>query len=112
MGCRGVEGARDGGGMTCPRCQHSSPPGARFCEECATPLARSCSNCGAPLSATAKLCHACAHPVVTGISGQSSSPESYITQYLADKFLVLCISYDSRHHYDIVILEDLSVSSS
>src|SRR5262245_16986612 len=49
--------------MKCPRCQHDNPQGTRFCEECATPLARTCSNCGTALSATAKFCHACAHPV-------------------------------------------------
>src|SRR3989442_6247560 len=66
-------------GMTCPRCQHANPQGARFCEECATPLARTCSNCGTPLSVTAKFCHACAHPVAaaTGTESRFASPEAY-----------------------------------
>ena len=37
--------------MTCPRCQHANPPGAKFCEECATPLARTCAQCGSEASA-------------------------------------------------------------
>src|SRR5438094_6804430 len=37
MGCRGVEGARDGGGMACPRMPHMSPPRASFFGEIATP---------------------------------------------------------------------------
>src|SRR2546427_606403 len=110
MGCRGVEGARDGGGMTCPRCQHSSPPGARFCEECATPLARMCSNCGAPLSATAKFCHACAHPVVTGISGQSRSPESYIPKHLAEKILISRSAIEGERKQVTVLFADLKGS--
>src|SRR5437762_4209471 len=110
MGCRGVEGARDGGGMTCPRCQHSSPPGARFCEECATPLARTCSNCGAPLSATAKFCHACAHPVVTGISGQSRSPESYIPKHLAEKILISRSAIEGERKQVTVLFADLKGS--
>src|SRR5438034_10200754 len=110
MCCRGVEGARDGGGMTCPRCQHSSPPGARFCEECATPVARTCSNCGAPLSATAKFCHACAHPVVTGICGQSRSPESYIPKHLAEKILISRSAIEGERKQVTVLFADLKGS--
>src|SRR5438034_3107231 len=110
MGCRGVEGARDGGGMTCPRCQHSSPPGARFCEEVATAPARTCSDCGAPLSATAKFCHACAHPVVTGISGQSRSPESYIPQHLAAKILISRSAIEGERKKVTVLFADLKGS--
>ena len=57
--------------MKCPRCQHDNPQGARFCEECATPLARACSNCGTALSATAKFCHACAHPINPEVVGSN-----------------------------------------
>jgi predicted amidophosphoribosyltransferase len=32
--------------MLCSRCQHDSPPRAKFCEECAAPLTRTCANCG------------------------------------------------------------------
>jgi len=96
--------------MTCPRCQHSSPPGARFCEECATPLARTCSNCGAPLSATAKFCHACAHPVVTGISGQSRSPESYIPKHLAEKILISRSAIEGERKQVTVLFADLKGS--
>src|SRR5882724_12783260 len=110
MACRGAEGARDGGGMTCPRCQHSNPPGARFCEECATPLARTCSNCGAPLSVTAKFCHACAHPVVTGISGQSRSPESYIPKHLAERILISRSAIEGERKQVTVLFADLKGS--
>src|SRR6266699_6240140 len=110
MGCRGVEGARDGGGMTCPRCQHSSPPGARFCEECATPLARTCSNCGAPLSATAKFCHACAHPVAGGAGTPSRSPDSYTPKHLAEKILTSKAALEGERKQVTVLFADLKGS--
>ena len=73
--------------MKCPRCQHESPQGARFCEECATPLAPTCSSCGTALSATAKYCHACAYPVASGTGAPSRPPDSYTPKHLAEKIL-------------------------
>jgi len=96
--------------MTCPRCQHSNPPGARFCEECATPLARTCSNCGAQLSATAKFCHACAHPVVIGIGVHSRSPESYIPKHLAERILISRSAIEGERKQVTVLFADLKGS--
>jgi predicted amidophosphoribosyltransferase len=70
--------------VKCPRCEHDNPQGARFCEECSTPLARTCSNCGTPLSATAKFCHACAHPVAAA-GAPSRAPARYAPKHLAEK---------------------------
>jgi Double zinc ribbon len=77
--------------MQCPRCQHESEAGAKFCEECAAPLARACAGCGRPLSPTAKFCAECAHP--TGLAAapvstqRFGSPEAYTPRPLAEKIL-------------------------
>src|SRR5262245_3155157 len=96
--------------MTCPRCQHENPQGARFCEECATPLARTCSNCGTLLSATAKFCHACAHPVGAGTGTQSRSPDSYTPKHLAEKILTSKAALEGERKQVTVLFADLKGS--
>src|SRR5262245_9155467 len=96
--------------MTCPRCQHENPQGARFCEECATPLARTCSNCGTLLSATAKFCHACAHPVGAGTGTQSRSPDSYTSKHLAEKILTSKAALEGERKQVTVLFADLKGS--
>src|SRR2546426_3700476 len=50
--------------MKCVRCQHESPPAAKFCVECAAPLAAAvtCARCGTRLPPGAKFCPECALP--------------------------------------------------
>ena len=62
--------------MKCPRCAHENRQEARIC-----------SNCGTAPSATAKFCHACAHPVASTAGTPSRSPDSYILKHLAEKIL-------------------------
>src|SRR2546426_4022557 len=97
-------------GMTCPRCQHANPQGARFCEECATPLARTCSNCGTQLSATAKFCHACAHPAAADASAPSRSPQSYTPKHLAEKILTSRSAIEGERKQVTVLFADLKGS--
>jgi len=96
--------------MKCPRCQHENPQGARFCEECAAALARTCSNCGTPLSATAKFCHACAHPVAAGEStpARSASPEAYTPKHLAEKILTSRSTFEGERKQVTVLFVDVS----
>ena len=96
--------------MKCPRCQHDSPEGARFCEECATPLARTCSNCGTALSAAAKFCHACAHPVPAGVGTLSRAPESYTPKHLAEKILTSKAALEGERKQVTVLFADLKGS--
>jgi class 3 adenylate cyclase len=96
--------------MKCPRCQHDSPQGARFCEECATALARTCSNCGTALSATAKFCHACAHPVAAGTGTPSRSPDSYTPKHLAEKILTSKAALEGERKTVTVLFADLKSS--
>jgi class 3 adenylate cyclase len=94
--------------MKCPRCPHDNPQGARFCEECATPLARTCSNCGTALSATAKFCHACAHPAAAG--PPSRSPDSYTPKHLAEKILISKAALEGERKQVTVLFADLKSS--
>src|SRR5690242_1702444 len=96
--------------MRCPRCQHDSPQGARFCEECATPLARTCSNCGTALSAAAKFCHACAHPVPAGAGIPPRSPASYTPRHLAEKILTSKAALEGERKLVTVLFADLKGS--
>src|SRR5438132_3986867 len=97
-------------GMTCPRCQHANPQGARFCEECATPLARTCSNCGMQLSASAKFCHACAHPAAGDASAPSRSPQAYTPKHLAEKILTSRSGIEGERKQVTVLFADLKGS--
>ena len=96
--------------MKCPRCQHNNPQGARFCEECATPLSRSCSNCGTALSATAKFCHACAHPAAVAAEAPSRSPDSYTPKHLAEKILTSKAALEGERKQVTVLFADLKGS--
>src|SRR5262245_58126066 len=93
--------------MRCPRCQHDSPQGARFCEECATPLARTCSNCGMALSATAKFCHTCAHPVASGTDAPRPSPDSYTPKHLAERIINSKAALEGERKQVTVLFADL-----
>ena len=94
--------------MKCPRCQHENLQGARFCEECAAPLARTCSSCGMALSATAKFCHACAHPSTAG--GLAGPPESYTPKHLAQRILTSKSALEGERKRVTVLFADLKGS--
>jgi class 3 adenylate cyclase/tetratricopeptide (TPR) repeat protein len=96
--------------MKCPRCQHENPQGARFCEECATSLTRACSNCGTALSATAKFCHACAHPVASASDEPFRSPESYTPKHLAERILTSKTALEGERKQVTVLFADLKGS--
>jgi len=98
--------------MKCPRCQHESPSGAKFCEECATPLARACASCGNPLSATAKFCPECAHPVAAGVATQPrfASPETYTPKHLAEKILTSKGALEGERKQVTVLFADMKGS--
>jgi zinc ribbon protein len=81
-----------------------------FCEECATPRARTCSNCGTALSATAKFCHACAHPVAVGAGTPTRSPDSYTPRHLAEKMLRSKAAREGESKQVTVLFADLKGS--
>ena len=87
------------------------PKGARFCEECASPLARTCSNCGTSLSATAKFCHACAHPDA-GADTASRSPDSYTPRHVAERILTSASALEGERKHVSVLFCDLVESTA
>ncbi len=99
--------------MKCPRCQHESHPGAKFCEECAAPLARACTNCGTPLSPAAKFCSECAHPAgqaAVSTSQRFGAPETYTPKYLAEKILTSRAALEGERKHVTVLFADLKGS--
>ena len=98
--------------MTCPRCQHTNQPEARFCEECGTPLTRTCPNCGGLLSPTAKFCAQCAQPVAAtpALQARFSSPDSYTPKYLAERILTSRSALEGEHKQVTVLFADLKAS--
>ncbi|MEO7117598.1 MAG: zinc ribbon domain-containing protein, partial [Candidatus Limnocylindrales bacterium] len=48
--------------MTCPRCGHENPAGAKFCLECGTPFNRNCPDCGHSVVG-GKFCIECGAPL-------------------------------------------------
>src|ERR1700693_188354 len=95
--------------MTCPRCQHANPPGAKFCEECATPLNRTCAQCGNQVSPTAKFCPECAHPVSGAAVGQPrvATSEGYPPKHLAEKILTSKAALEGERKQVTVWFADL-----
>ncbi|HHI9467496.1 TPA: zinc ribbon domain-containing protein [Legionella anisa] len=47
------------GGLSCPRCNASLAPGARFCNQCGSSLENTPCTCGATIAAGAKFCGQC-----------------------------------------------------
>src|SRR5262245_47507930 len=100
--------------MQCPRCQHESEAGAKFCQQCAAPLARACAKCGRQLPPTAKFCPECAHP--TGLPTapsqpqQFGSPDSYTPKHLAEKILTSKSALEGERKQVTVLFADLKGS--
>src|SRR5207249_12086096 len=78
--------------MKCVRCQHESPPAAKFCVECAAPLAAAvtCARCGTRLPPGAKFCPECALPAgaaAPAAAARFASPVEFTPPHIAAKAL-------------------------
>src|SRR5438552_17283366 len=78
--------------MKCVRCQHESPPAAKFCVECAAPLAAAvtCARCGTRLPPGAKFCPECALPAgaaAPAAETRFASPVEYPPPHIAEQLL-------------------------
>ena len=98
--------------MTCSRCQHANPPGAKFCEECAAPLTGMCAQCGNQVSPTAEFCPECAHPVSGAPAGppRFAAPEAYTPKHLAEKILTSKAALEGERKQVTVLFADLKGS--
>ncbi len=96
--------------MKCPRCQHESPPNAKFCAQCATPLARDCARCGTRLPTNAKFCPECAHPVTAAVEPRFASPAEYTPKHIAEKILSSKGALEGERKQVTVLFADLKGS--
>src|SRR5438094_2473235 len=98
--------------MRCARCQHESPPEAKFCAECGALLVHDCARCGARLPAGAKFCAECAHPVATPPAPQarSASPIEHTPKHLADRILSSKGALEGERKQITVLFADLKGS--
>jgi class 3 adenylate cyclase len=64
----------------------------------------------AALSATAKFCHACAHPVAVGADTPSRSPDSYTPKHLAERIINSKAALEGERKQVTVLFADLKGS--
>ncbi len=98
--------------MKCPRCDHESPPHAKFCPECAAPLFLRCAKCGAQLPVSAKFCPECAHPVSTPPTSAPllDSRAAYTPKHLAERILTSRSALEGERKQVTVLFADLKGS--
>jgi class 3 adenylate cyclase/tetratricopeptide (TPR) repeat protein len=99
--------------MRCSRCQHESPPSAKFCAECGASLARDCTRCGLRLPEGAKFCPECAQPVAAPTlapEGRYASPAEYTPKHIAEKILSSKGALEGERKQVTVLFADLKGS--
>src|SRR5437879_6674636 len=99
--------------MKCPRCQHESRSGAKFCAECGAPLARDCPSCGTRLPPDAKFCPECGHAVGAAAPITETrfvSPADYTPKHIADKILSSRGALEGERKHVTVLFADLKGS--
>src|SRR5215510_3134162 len=96
--------------MQCPRCQHTNPSRAEFCEQCGVRLGRACSNCGGQLAPTMKFCPECGRSVAESFSPRRASPEAYTPKHLAEKILTSKSALEGERKRVTVLFADLRAS--
>jgi hypothetical protein len=69
--------------MKCPRCQHETPPQAKFCLECGARFVIARGQCGTQLPAGAKFCFECGTPTDSDGTepARLASPQSYTPKH-------------------------------
>src|SRR3989449_9806749 len=97
------------------RCQHESPPAAKFCVECAAPLAAAvtCARCGTRLPPGAKFCPECALPAgaaAPAAETRFASPVEYTPTHIAEKILNSRGALEGERKHVTVLFADLKGS--
>ena len=98
--------------MQCPRCQHESPPNAKFCAECGATLGRDCARCGTQLPLGAKFCPECAQAVAAAPVPETrfASPAEYTPKHIAEKILSSKGALEGKRKQVTVLFADLKGS--
>jgi len=97
--------------LSCPRCRHDNPPGAKFCIECASPFQPACGRCGTQLPPAAKFCPECAHPADAGSVRAAAAPEAYTPQHLAERILDSRAALEGERKQVTVLFADIKGST-
>ena len=95
--------------LSCPRCRHENPTGAKFCIECASALQPACRRCGTRLPPAAKFCPECAHPAGAD-SRAAAAPEAYTPQHLAARILDSRAALEGERKQVTVLFADMKGS--
>ncbi len=96
--------------LSCPRCRHENPAGAKFCVECAAPLTRACTRCGTALPTAAKFCPECAQPAGEATPRSAAVPEAYTPRHLAERILDSRAVLEGERKQVTVLFADLKGS--
>ena len=96
--------------LSCPRCRHENPPGAKFCIECASPFQPACGRCGTRLPPAAKFCPECACAADSPGARTIATPEAYTPQHLAERILDSRAALEGERKQVTVLLADMKGS--
>jgi class 3 adenylate cyclase/tetratricopeptide (TPR) repeat protein len=96
--------------MRCDRCQHESPPEAKFCGACGARLEHACPACHRPNPAGNKFCQECGAALVA-IVPAARPADSYTPRYLAEKILTSKRALEGERKQVTILFADLKGST-
>jgi class 3 adenylate cyclase/tetratricopeptide (TPR) repeat protein len=102
--------------MQDPQCQHTNPPGQKFCGECGTRLQAVCSACKAINAPGQKFCGECgarlesAATPAPAAAPPGPTPESYTPKHLAERILTSRAALEGERKQVTVLFADLKGS--
>src|SRR5262245_9861523 len=97
--------------MKCPRCQHDSPAGQKYCGECGALLTSVCPACGASNPPANKFCGQCGAPLAqSSITSKFTSPQTYTPRHLAEKILTSKSALEGERKQVTVLFADMKGS--
>src|SRR4030095_3326099 len=97
--------------MQCPRCQHESPSGVKFCGECGARLELMCPSCRAANPPRNKFCNECGGALHSGTAAaRVTSPQAYTPKHLAEKILTSKSALEGERKQVTVLFADMKGS--
>ena len=98
--------------MSCSRCGHDNPPGAKFCRDCGGRLEAVCPECGHSNLPGSRFCNECGKPVAPRPVAAATivSPQSYTPRNLAEKILTSRHALEGERKQVTVLFADIKGS--